>query len=81
VCRAREALKQCLPDLLRDPSFTACLKDDMTTRRWLAQLLANAGCESAAQVYGFLCGFSLQESRRGCNAGMDRPPRALRLLI
>mmetsp|Transcript_12242 Transcript_12242/g.44672 ORF Transcript_12242/g.44672 Transcript_12242/m.44672 type:complete len:294 (+) Transcript_12242:153-1034(+) len=47
--RAREALKQCLPDLLRDPSFTACLKDDMTTRRWLAQLLANAGHGPAPQ--------------------------------
>ena len=40
--RAREALRQCLPELLRDPSFTACLKDDATTRRWLAQLLQNA---------------------------------------
>ncbi len=31
--RAREALRQCLPDLLRSPQFTACLKDDPTTRR------------------------------------------------
>ena len=37
--RAREALRQCLPDLLRKPAFTACLKDDQVTRRWLAQLL------------------------------------------
>lgn len=36
--RAREALRQCLPDLLRNPQFTACLKDDLTTRRWLAQV-------------------------------------------
>jgi len=49
--RAREALRQCLPDLLRDPNFTACLKDDVTTRRWLAQLLINVGHASAgAQV-------------------------------
>ncbi|KAL4457965.1 hypothetical protein ABPG75_012830 [Micractinium tetrahymenae] len=41
--RAREALRQCLPDLLRNPQFTACLKDDLTTRRWLAQLLVNVG--------------------------------------
>lgn len=41
--RAREALRQCLPDLLRSPQFTACLKDDPTTRRWLAQLLINVG--------------------------------------
>lgn len=39
--RAREALRQCLPELLRDVQFTSCLKDDMTTRRWLAQLLHN----------------------------------------
>ena len=37
--RAREALRQCLPELLRKPTFTACLKDDQITRRWLAQLL------------------------------------------
>ena len=37
--RAREALRQCLPDPLRNVQFTACLKDDITTRRWLAQLL------------------------------------------
>lgn len=41
--RAREALRQCLPDLLRSPQFTACLKDDPTTCRWLAQLLINVG--------------------------------------
>eukprot|EP00899_Mesostigma_viride_P001387 jgi/Mesvir1/11249/Mv01054-RA.2 len=41
--RAREALRQYLPDQLRDPNFTACLKDDVTTRRWLAQLLLNVG--------------------------------------
>lgn len=41
--RAREALRQCLPDLLRSPQFTACLKEDQTTRKWLAQLLINVG--------------------------------------
>ncbi len=39
--RAREALKQCLPDALRDSTFSATLKDDMATRRCLAQLLVN----------------------------------------
>eukprot|EP00050_Salpingoeca_kvevrii_P007487 m.296591 g.296591 ORF g.296591 m.296591 type:complete len:328 (+) comp13424_c0_seq1:96-1079(+) len=38
--RAREALRQCLPDPLRDGTFNNCLKDDATTKRWLAQLLA-----------------------------------------
>ncbi|KAI8472584.1 MAG: Rcd1-like protein [Monoraphidium minutum] len=46
--RAREALRQCLPELLRNPGFTACLKSDDTTRRWLAQLLINVGFPDAA---------------------------------
>jgi len=37
--RAREALRQCLPDALRDATFSACLKDDVTTKRWHTQLL------------------------------------------
>lgn len=42
--RAREALRQCLPALLADPAFTgAALGDDLQTRGWLAQLLANLG--------------------------------------
>lgn len=49
--RAREALRQCLPELLRQPQFTACLKNDDATRRWLAQLLINVGFpESAAAL-------------------------------
>jgi CCR4-NOT transcription complex subunit 9 len=44
-------LRQCLPDLLRNPQFTGCLKSDDTTRRWLAQLLVNVGfTDSAAQL-------------------------------
>ena len=39
--RAREALRQCLPELLRDRSFTASVKDDPITRDWLAELLQN----------------------------------------
>jgi CCR4-NOT transcription complex subunit 9 len=51
LCSAREALRQCLPELLRNPGFTACLKSDDTTRRWLAQLLINVGFpEAAAQL-------------------------------
>merc|ERR1719223_2664903 len=47
--RAREALRQCLPDVLRDATFSGCLKDDVTTKRWLTQLLFNIS-ESAAQM-------------------------------
>jgi len=41
VARAREALKTCLPDPLRNASFAAVLKDDNSTKRCLAQLLYN----------------------------------------
>jgi Cell differentiation family, Rcd1-like len=40
-CRAREALRQCLPDQLKDQTFATCLKDDNSTKRWLSQLLKN----------------------------------------
>ena len=36
--RAREALRQCLPDALRDDTFAECLREDQTTRKWLQQL-------------------------------------------
>ncbi|KAJ7544786.1 hypothetical protein O6H91_09G093200 [Diphasiastrum complanatum] len=39
--RACEALKACLPEYLRDGTFSACLREDPTTRRWLNQLLVN----------------------------------------
>lgn len=50
--RAREALRQYLPDPLRNPQFTSCLKDDATTRRWLAQLLVNVGHVQDAALLG-----------------------------
>ncbi|KAG9307333.1 hypothetical protein G9A89_017161 [Geosiphon pyriformis] len=39
--RAREALRQCLPEPLRDATFSQVLKDDAHTKRYLAQLLVN----------------------------------------
>ena len=39
--RARDALRLCLPDPLRDGTFSNVLKDDPSTKRWLAQLLVN----------------------------------------
>ncbi|KAK9478699.1 putative cell differentiation protein [Lipomyces japonicus] len=39
--RAREALRQCLPEPLRDATFSNALRDDATTKRCLAQLLVN----------------------------------------
>jgi CCR4-NOT transcription complex subunit 9 len=32
--RAREALRQCLPEPLKDATFSQILKDDMTTKRY-----------------------------------------------
>jgi CCR4-NOT transcription complex subunit 9 len=48
--RAKEALRQCLPDALRNHTFDEALKDDATTSRWLAQLLytiASGGGDAA----------------------------------
>lgn len=39
--RAREALRQCLPEPFRDATFSNVLKEDQVTKRWLAQLLLN----------------------------------------
>ena len=39
--RAREALRQCLPEPLRDATFSSVLRDDAATKRCLAQLLMN----------------------------------------
>lgn len=39
--RAREALRLCLPDALRDATFAHALKDDVSVKRWLTQLLFN----------------------------------------
>ncbi|PON41197.1 Clathrin, heavy chain [Parasponia andersonii] len=39
--RACEALRSCLPDMLRDATFSSCLREDPTTRRWLQQLIHN----------------------------------------
>ncbi|XP_054819474.1 uncharacterized protein LOC129318629 [Prosopis cineraria] len=41
--RACDALRSCLPDMLRDATFSSCLREDPTTRRWLQQLLINVG--------------------------------------
>ncbi|XP_065862434.1 uncharacterized protein [Euphorbia lathyris] len=41
--RACDALRSCLPDMLRDTTFSSCLREDPTTRRWLQQLLHNVG--------------------------------------
>lgn len=39
--RAREALRHCLPEALKDQTFSNCLRDDQTTKRWLQTLQQN----------------------------------------
>jgi CCR4-NOT transcription complex subunit 9 len=39
--KAKEALRSCLPDQLRDNTFFNCLKDDTNTKKWLVQLIKN----------------------------------------
>ncbi|CAF3021635.1 unnamed protein product [Rotaria socialis] len=39
--RAREALRSCLPDCLKDHTFDSVLKEDQSTKKWLSQLLLN----------------------------------------
>ncbi|GAB2258618.1 hypothetical protein Droror1_Dr00014778 [Drosera rotundifolia] len=41
--RACDALRNALPDLLQDGTFNSCLREDLTTRRWLQQLILNVG--------------------------------------
>ena len=50
--RAREALRQCLPEPLRDATFQTALKDDIGTKRCLAQLLVNLSDSVSDQPQG-----------------------------
>ncbi|CAH1789822.1 unnamed protein product [Owenia fusiformis] len=63
--RAREALRQCLPDQLKDNTFASCLKDD-NSQRWLQQLLKNL--EPQSGVAGTV------GSQSGPNLGMPNTP-------
>ena len=48
--RAREALRQCLPDQVKDNTSAGCLKDDNTIKKWLTQLLQNLTDTSGISV-------------------------------
>ena len=48
--RAREALRQCLPECLKDNStFAATLRSDVVATRWLVQLLRTVYQQSEGQ--------------------------------
>ncbi|WVY89210.1 hypothetical protein V8G54_034724 [Vigna mungo] len=49
---ACEALRTCLPDMLRDATFSSCLREDPTARRWLQQLLHNIGVNRVPALQG-----------------------------
>ncbi|VDK51112.1 unnamed protein product [Anisakis simplex] len=40
---ALQALRQCLPDQLKDETFSRVLEDDKSTKHWLQQLMKNLG--------------------------------------
>lgn len=48
--RAREALRQCLPEPLRDATFSSVLRDDAATKRCLHQLLHNLSVDSNSNL-------------------------------
>jgi CCR4-NOT transcription complex subunit 9 len=52
--RARDALRTCLPDALRDDTFAESLRDDQTTKRWLQQLVALVNGDAPPQQSGML---------------------------
>lgn len=47
--RAREALRQCLPDELKDATFHHCLRDDRTTQHWISTLMGNLSLPTQPQ--------------------------------
>lgn len=49
--RAREALRQCLPDGLRDQSFAQALRSEESVQRWLQHLLKNLNETSTVQGF------------------------------
>ena len=61
--RAREALRQCLPPLLMDLNFTACLKDDMQTRGWVSSQCSNGFLATAP---GVMCVVLLKVKKVAC---------------
>ncbi|CAN4097172.1 unnamed protein product [Withania somnifera] len=50
--RACDALRSCLPDMIKDTTFSSCLRDDLTTRRWLQTLLHNVNGNPVALLAG-----------------------------
>lgn len=71
--RACEALCQCLPDQLKDDTFATCLKDDKSTKHWLALLLKNL--ENMGAQQGGAGGTTGQSGQPGLSGapGVNQP--------
>ena len=71
--RACEALCQCLPDQLKDDTFATCLKDDKSTKHWLALLLKNL--ENMGAQQGGASGTTGQSGQPGLSGapGVGQP--------
>jgi CCR4-NOT transcription complex subunit 9 len=79
--QARDALKECLPMTLRDETFANVLRDDLTVKKWLSQLLVvvgppvegrageqqqvGAGVLGSSGLVGGIGGISLQTGNSG----------------
>lgn len=48
--RARDALKQCLPEALKDQTFASTIMAEESVQRWLTLLLKNLGTEPSAST-------------------------------
>jgi hypothetical protein len=46
--RAKDALRQCLPEALKDQTFAATMANDESVQKWLSLLLKNLSESSAA---------------------------------
>jgi CCR4-NOT transcription complex subunit 9 len=70
--RARDALRQALPVSLRDDTFAVSLRDDMTVKKWLSQLLSVVGppdvsLPTGAHATGGMMGSNSSSSSRLAN--------------
>jgi len=77
--RACEALCQCLPDQLKDDTFATCLKDDKSTKHWLALLLKNL--ENMGAQQGGAGGTTGQSGQPGLSGapGVGQPQQGNKL--
>jgi CCR4-NOT transcription complex subunit 9 len=67
--RARDALRQALPASLRDDTFAAALRDDVTVKKWLGQLLSVVGPPDQSLPQGAQASGGMTGGGGGVNGG------------